>query len=95
MKKAYTAETFSKPKNALGFAKSLPAEEMEKLIIQHIEVDNNDLRLLADQRAQQVKNYLIKSQQVNPERIFLVKEQPLSPEKIEGIAEARVDLNLK
>jgi len=95
LKKAYKAETFSKPTNALGLPKSLPAEEMEKLMIEHIEVGDNDLRLLAAQRAQQVRNYLIKSQKVNPERIFLVTEQQISPEKIEGVAEARVELNLK
>ena len=95
LKKAYKAETFPKPKNALGLTKSLPAREMEKLIIEHIEVGDNDLRLLAAHRAQQLKSCLIKSQKVNPERIFLVKKQPLSPEKIEGVANSRVDLNLQ
>ncbi len=95
LKKAYKAETFPRPKNAFGFLQSLPAPEMERLITEHIEVTDNDLHMLASQRAQQVKNVLVKSQKVNPERIFLVKAPSLSPEKIEGSADARVDLNLK
>jgi len=95
LEKAYKAETFPKPKNALGFPRSLPAPEMKKLIIEHVEVDDNDLRLLAAQRAQQAKNFLIKSQKINPERLFLVEASSLFPEKLEGFADSRVDINLK
>jgi hypothetical protein len=95
LKKAYKAETFSKPKNALGFPQSLPVEEMKKLIIRHIEVKNSDLRMLATQREQQVKNSLVKSQMINPERIFLIETQSLSPEKRESLRDSRVEINLK
>lgn len=95
VKKAYKAETFSKPKNALGFPQALPVEEMEKLIIGHIEVKDSDLRMLATQREQQVKNSLVKSQMINPERIFLIETQSLSPEKREGLSDSRVEMNLK
>jgi hypothetical protein len=51
LRKAYKEETFPKPRNALGFAKKLPVPEMEKLILAHIEINDDNLRLLASERA--------------------------------------------
>ncbi|HOO45541.1 MAG TPA: DUF748 domain-containing protein [Deltaproteobacteria bacterium] len=93
---AYKAETFDKPKNALGLDASIPAQQMEMLMKGHIQVTENDLRLLASQRAQQVKNYLIQSQQINPDRIFLVEAaSPLAPESIDGVSGSRAALSLE
>lgn len=95
LKKVYKAETFEKPKNALGLAKRLPVPEMERLILQHIEVSDNDLRLLSLKRAQQVKDYILQSGKIEPERIFLVQAKSLAPDKQTKLRESRVDLRLK
>ncbi|MBU1055470.1 MAG: DUF748 domain-containing protein [Proteobacteria bacterium] len=69
--------------------------EKKKLSIDHIQVTESDLKFLAEQRARQVKNFLQKSQQINPERIFLVEAELISKEKSEGAGAAYVGLNLK
>jgi uncharacterized protein involved in outer membrane biogenesis len=95
LKKAYKAAKFPKPRTFLGFAKSLPAPEMEKLMLTNIKVTDDDLRALASRRAMAVKDYFLKSKQVEPERVFLVEPKSLSPEKKEKLSDSRVDFRLK
>jgi hypothetical protein len=95
LKMAYKEEKFPKPRNIIGFAKDLPVPEMEKLMLTHIEVKDDDLRLLASQRAQKVKEYILKSQKVEQERVFLVEPRSLQPEKKEKMKDSRVDFKLK
>jgi uncharacterized protein involved in outer membrane biogenesis len=95
LKKAYKAEKFPKPRNILGFAKSLPVPEMEKLMLTNIEVKDDDLRALASRRALTVKDYVLKSGEVDPQRVFLVEPKSLSPEKKEKLSNSRVDFKLK
>jgi hypothetical protein len=95
LKMAYKAEKFPKPRNIIGIAKDLPVPEMEKLMLTHVEVKDDDLRMLASQRAQSVKNYILKSKQVEPERIFLVEPKSLQPEKKEKLRDSRIDFRLK
>ena len=70
--RAYKDETFAKPRNALGLAKSLPAEEMEKLMLANLSLDDDDFIALGNRRAQAAKDWLVKQGQVSPERIFLI-----------------------
>jgi outer membrane protein OmpA-like peptidoglycan-associated protein len=95
LKRAYRAEKFPKPRNILGMAKDLPVPEMEKLMQTHIQVTDDDLRLLAGRRAQAVKDYLLASKQVEPERVFLVEPKALAPEKKENQRDSRVVFVLK
>ncbi len=95
LKLAYKEEKFPKPKNVIGMAKDLPAPEMEKLMLTHIEVKEGDLRTLASQRAMKVKEAILKSGQVEPERVFLLEPKSLAPEKKEKVKESRVDFKLK
>jgi len=95
LKMAYKEEKFPKPRNVLGMAKDLPAPEMEKLMLTHIEVKEGDLRSLASQRAMQVKEAILKSGQVEPERIFMVEPKSLAPEKKEKLKDSRVDFKIK
>ena len=44
LKMAYKQEKFPKPKNFIGIAKDIPAPEMEKLMLTHTEVKEEDLR---------------------------------------------------
>jgi hypothetical protein len=95
LKMAYKAEKFPKPRNFLGIAKDLPAPEMEKLMLTNLKVGDDDLRLLASQRALRVKEYVIKSGQVTPDRVFLIEPKSLEPEKKEKLRDSRVDFRLK
>jgi hypothetical protein len=92
---AYKEEKFPKPKNIIGMAKDIPAPEMEKLMLTHIEVKEGDLRALASQRSMKVKDAILKSKQVEPERVFILEPKSLAPEKKEKLKESRVDFKLK
>jgi len=70
--RAYKDETFTKPRNALGFTKSLPTEEMEKLMLANIKFEQDDFIALGNRRAQAAKDWLTGQGQVPPERVFLI-----------------------
>jgi hypothetical protein len=80
---------------AAGLAKILPAPEMEKLMVTHIEVKEDDLRLLASQRALNVRAALLVSGEVTPDRVFLIETKALLPPSKEKIKNSRVDFRLK
>jgi hypothetical protein len=65
------------------------------LVLTHIEIKEGDLRSLAVQRAMKVKESILKSGKVEPERIFILEPKSLAPEKKEKLKESRVDLKLK
>ncbi len=73
LKKAYKKEKFPKPRTTLGFAKDLPADEMEKLMLVNEAVDEDDLRQLALSRANAVKDYLTGPGAVEPARVFVLE----------------------
>ncbi|MGA2515061.1 MAG: DUF748 domain-containing protein [Thermodesulfobacteriota bacterium] len=95
LKMAYKEEKFPKPSNFLGMAKDLPVPETEKLMLTHIEIKEGDLRNLASQRAMKVKDAILKSGQVEPERMFILEPKSLGPEKKEKVKDSRVDFKLK
>ncbi|MGB7481733.1 MAG: DUF748 domain-containing protein, partial [Burkholderiaceae bacterium] len=72
LKRAYQAAKFDKPRNLIGLTKSLPVADMEKLMLEHAPVDEDDLKELADQRASAVKRYLEEQGKVANQRMFLV-----------------------
>ena len=76
---AYKAETFPKPRNALGINKSLPPTEKERLILASIRVENDDLRALALKRATVVKAALTRLGPGGAARLFLVSPRLVSP----------------
>jgi hypothetical protein len=86
---AYKSEKFPKPRNILGFAKKLPAPEMERLMLTHIDVTDEDLRELSGERARAVYGYIIETGKVEPERVFLVEPEGISPEEREGVGKSR------
>jgi hypothetical protein len=92
---AYRAEKFPKPRTTIGMEKKLPANEMVKLMMTNLKVNENDLRLLASQRVMQVKDLLLKNRIISPDRIFIVEPKTLAPEKKEKVADSRVDFRLK
>jgi len=68
----YKKETFDKPKNAIGLAKSLPNAEMEQLMLTHTVITDNDLQALAENRASAARNWLVEKGEISSERIFVV-----------------------
>ena len=95
LKMAYKQENFPKPKTFIGMAKDIPVPEMEKLMLTHTEVKEEDLRALASQRAMKVKYLILKSGKVEPERVFILEPRSLAPEKKDKLKASRVDFALK
>lgn len=94
LERAYLAEPFDKPTNALGLVKALPAAEMDKLLMQHALVDEMWFKSIADARALAVKKYLDEQGHVPVERLFLVASR-LSADGIKDKgAPQRVDFTL-
>ncbi len=95
LERVYKDSKFDKPRNAIGLAKSIPAADMEKLIIEHTQVTQDDLRNLAQRRADQVRSYLQEQSIIDPARIFLIAP------KLDGTGidakepKARVDLTIQ
>jgi hypothetical protein len=94
LKVAYKAEKFPKPKTFLGFDKDIPVPEMEKLMLTHIEIKEDDLRSLAAERAAAVRDGILKGG-IEPERIFVVQPKTLSPEKKEKLKDSRANFKIK
>lgn len=64
-----------KPRNLIGLAKEIPVNEMENRLLAHQIVTAEQLRTLAQQRADVIREYLINKGQLPPERIFILAEQ--------------------
>ncbi len=79
----------------MGVPKGLPPAEMEKLILTNIPVGDGDLKALAARRAANVKDALLESGEIPPERIFIVEPRSLAPPKQEKQKNSRVDFKLK
>ncbi|WP_211958524.1 DUF748 domain-containing protein, partial [Cupriavidus numazuensis] len=71
LEEVYKRASVKKPRNFIGMAKSLPPEEMERLLMANAEVSETDLRHLADQRALVVKQSLERDGKVPEDRLFL------------------------
>jgi hypothetical protein len=84
-----------KPRNFIGIAKTIPAAEMEQLILKNLAATPDDLRALANARAAAVRNHLETNGKVARNRLFLV-EPRLTAEGIKDKgAPTRVDFALK
>lgn len=95
LKKAYKSGKFAKPRNFLGIAKDIPDAEMEKLLLDSIKVTDDDLRELAGLRARTIKEMIVSSGKVEPERIFLLEPKAAAPEQKDTLRNSRVDFSLK
>ncbi|MCP4668450.1 MAG: DUF748 domain-containing protein, partial [Deltaproteobacteria bacterium] len=95
LKMAYKAGRFAKPKSRIGLDKKLPRGEMEKLILEHIQVTDDDLRLLMYERIEKIRDYVLASKNFGPERLFVIEPKTFSTEKREKVRNSRVDFRLK
>ncbi|SOY67246.1 DUF748 domain-containing protein [Cupriavidus taiwanensis] len=71
LEQVYKRTAMKKPRNFVGFAKTLPPEEMEKLLMANATVTEADLKRLAEQRALVVKQSLEREGKVPESRLFL------------------------
>ena len=66
LKMAYEQAKFQKPRNFLGLTKSLPPDEMKKLMLANTDVTDADLKELANARALAVRRFLGQAGGSNP-----------------------------
>ena len=96
LKRAYQAEKFTKPRNAIGIAKDLSVPEMEKLMQDNTTIGDDELTNLGNLRAQAIKEWLLTNGKIPGERLFIVASKSGPPTAQEGknVAPGRVDLAL-
>ncbi|MEB0139642.1 DUF748 domain-containing protein [Undibacterium sp. CCC2.1] len=91
----YRAAKFDKPRNVLGIARSLPTAEAEQLLLKNLSVSAEDLRVLAQKRADGVRDYLEQVKHIERERLFLIAPK-LSADGISDHGQPnRVDFEIK
>lgn len=93
--KIYSAAKFDKPRNMIGFAKSLPTAEMESLIISNTKISEDDIRALAVRREATVQNYLSVTNHVGADRMFSIAPKLNGDDIKDKGAVTRVDFELK
>ncbi|MEI7970183.1 MAG: DUF748 domain-containing protein [Betaproteobacteria bacterium] len=93
--KAYKAEKFPKPRNAIGLEKDLPRTEMEKLMQTNIVIGDDDLRQLAMSRSQTVKDALTGAGQIASERVFLLEPKTLAAQARDKASASRADFAIR
>ncbi|MFA5903954.1 MAG: DUF748 domain-containing protein, partial [Desulfobacula sp.] len=91
--KVYDKAEFPKPRDEKGSKKKLDLEEKKKLLITHINIDENDLRSLAVERAENIRAYILSTGKVEKERIYLL--EPMAVEKDKAEQTGRVNFLLK
>jgi len=89
----YKRGNFKKPRNLVGFTKTLPAEQMKAALAAHTEVSDTMLRTLAQRRAQAVQKYL--DGKVDASRVFVVTPKLDAQGITDKGATTRVDFGLK
>lgn len=72
LRRLYDASDITKPRNLIGFAKTLPVAEMEALLREQVSITDEALQDLGMRRAREVKSWLVEKGAINPERIFVV-----------------------
>lgn len=90
--RAYKAAKFPKPRNMIGLQKDLPVEEMEKLMLANLPAGDDEVRALAQQRAETVQAWLVEHGKVPLERLFLLPPETAPDDKAKG---HRVDFSLR
>ena len=84
-----------KPRNAIGLAKTIPIEEMERLLLADIKLDANDPRWLAEARADVVRHYIEDTGKVVASRVFLVTPKLVATGIDDQGVASRVDFALR
>ncbi|RQS68429.1 DUF748 domain-containing protein [Burkholderia sp. Bp8963] len=91
--RAYKAADFKKPRNLVGLQKTLPDDDMKRALAEHAPVDEGSLRMLAQDRAQSVRQYL--EGKIDSSRMFIVAPKLDAKGIDDKGATTRVDFGLK
>ncbi len=100
LKRVYADEKIpNKPRNVVGMQKDVPVADMERMMMSVANVGDADVRALAQERANQVKTWLVESGKVPVERVFVLAPK-LGEDKDKSDAKAatsasRVDFSLR
>lgn len=95
IEEVYNAEKFTKQRNLVGIAKTLAPQEALSLVLRNTVVTQEDLRSLAQQRAEVVLDYLEQRGGIGQDRLFLIAPRlDVDGIKDKGLAN-RVDFALK
>jgi outer membrane protein OmpA-like peptidoglycan-associated protein len=70
-------------------------QDRKALLSSVVFISDDDLRLLARKRSINVKEYILRSGEIDPKRIFLVEPSSLSPKKDPALKNSRVVMKLK
>ncbi|MFP4159923.1 MAG: DUF748 domain-containing protein [Desulfobacterales bacterium] len=73
---------------------TLTAREMKEKILQGIEIDDSQLRFLAQKRMQKVKSFILEDERIEGDRVFFRKAENLSAPESKEFSSARVELDL-
>lgn len=95
IEEVYSAEKFPKQRNLVGIAKTLPPQEAMALVLSHTSVTEEDLRSLAQRRADIVLDYLEKQGAVGKDRLFLIAPKLHADDLKDKGLPNRVDFSLK
>ena len=69
--------------------------KMKQALLAGIKITHDDLRLLAQHRAQEVEKDILSSGEIKPERVYLVSPDSLTPPADGNLKDSRVVLTLK
>jgi hypothetical protein len=72
LERVYKNAKFEKPKNLIGLTKSLPVEEMEKLMLANIDAGDTEMQQLGESRALRVRDWLIEHGGIADSRVFVL-----------------------
>lgn len=89
----YKKEKFPKPRNVLGLIKTLPPDEMSKLIIANTIIGDPEFQALARERVMAVMKYLVRKGNVPAERLFQNDDDVFKAPEKDSISRSRVELN--
>ncbi|MDA8163599.1 MAG: DUF748 domain-containing protein [Desulfobacteraceae bacterium] len=79
----------------IGLLQVASREQMEKYLRSTIKITQEDLRVLAQQRAVQVREHILTEGKIEPNRVFIVTPESLSPPPKKGVPASRADLEIK
>ncbi len=99
LKQAYAEARLSDAENSASLKPaddpSLNVEEMETRLREQIAISDAALRLLALERAKQVKGHMLEKHDVSGDRLFLTEPETLAPKETKEFKASRVELNVR
>ena len=92
---AYKAAPFAKEKNLVRMVKKIEPAEQERLLREFVKVSDDELTLLARNRAHQVMEYISEKGPVESQRLFLVDPQLVEDDPAAAEKGRQVEMKIK